>query len=184
MKNIIALIALLGLVGCQGGKQPNIELVQNMMEQQSIKAQEFDAASPQGRGMRTPPENTVPQGFTPYKWGADAVTAEKENKNPIAGESSQEVMMVGQKYYFTQCSVCHGESGEGGVAAKSTTAEFMALKPPSLLSDKVRGMNDARIYHIITMGQGVMGPHASHIPAKYRWQVVNYIRSLQKQGSN
>jgi hypothetical protein len=31
------------------------------------------------------------------------------------------------------------------------------------------------------MGQGVMGPYASHIPQKYRWQVVNYIRHLQKK---
>jgi len=25
-----------------------------------------------------------------------------------------------------------------------------------------------------------MGPYASHIPQKYRWQVVNYIRHLQQ----
>ena len=184
MKKIVALFVGLALLGCQGGKEPNIELVQNMMEQQSIKAQEYDESSPQHRGMRLPPENTIPQGFTPYKWGMDALAAEKENKNPIAADMSQDVMMVGQKFYFTQCAVCHGENGEGAVAAKLSVAEFMPLKPPSLLSEKVRGMNDARIYHIITKGQGVMGPYESHIPQKYRWQVVNYIRSLQKQGTN
>jgi len=47
------------------------------------------------------------------------------------------------------------------------------------VSDKVRSYSDAHIYHVITMGQGTMGPYASHIPPQYRWQVVNYVRHLQ-----
>ncbi|MNT03638.1 hypothetical protein D3C72_1381850 [compost metagenome] len=71
--------------------------------------------------------------------------------------------------------------GEGGVAAQSSVSEKMALKPPSVLSDKVRAWPDGHLYHVISVGQGVMGPYASHIPQKYRWQVVNYIRFLEKQ---
>ncbi|MNT30857.1 hypothetical protein D3C72_1666710 [compost metagenome] len=57
----------------------------------------------------------------------------------------------------------------------------MSLKPPALLTDKVKAWPDGHLYHVITVGQGVMGPYASHIPQSVRWQVVNYIRFLEKQ---
>lgn len=166
--------------GCQGGDQPNIELVQDMFETPAIKAQEYDEDAPGHSGMRVPPEHTVPVGFKPYKYAADPERGFKENKNPIAGDESKEGLLVGMKMFETHCSVCHGLKGEGGVDGHSVVASFMALKPPSLLSEKVRGMTDGHVYHIITMGQGVMGPYASHVPQKSRWQLVNYIRYLEK----
>jgi hypothetical protein len=69
-------------------------------------------------------------------------------------------------------------NGEG--SEKATVAQLMALKPPPMVSDKIKGWTDGQIYHVITAGQGVMGPYATHVPAKSRWQVVNYIRHLQK----
>lgn len=163
---------------CSGGSKPNVELIQDFMESPAIKAQEYDEASPNHAGMRVPPEHTVPVGFKPYKYANDVDLADKELKNPIAGDMSEEQLLVGQKYYTTQCTVCHGAQGEGG--ANLVTATKMPLKPPAVTSDKVKAWTDAHIYHVITMGQGVMGPYASHIPQKYRWQVVNYIRHLQK----
>ena len=73
--------------------------------------------------------------------------------------------------------VCHGGSGrgDGPVAAK------MSLKPPSLMSDKVRGFVDGRIYHIISDGQGVMSSYAYQLVDEHdRWCIVNYVRNMQK----
>jgi mono/diheme cytochrome c family protein len=131
--------------------------------------------------MRVPPEHTVPEGFTPYRYAGDLEGAIKNLKNPLAGKEDPEVLLIGQKYYTTNCTLCHGAKGEGGVESQSPVSAKMALKPPSVISDKIIGWPDAHLYHVITEGQGVMGPYASHIPQKYRWQVVNYIRFLQKQ---
>lgn len=168
------------LVSCSLDKsQPNVELIQDMMSMPSVKAQEYDETSPNHISSRVPPEHTSPVGFEQYKYPASIDEASKNLKNPLAQNSSQEVLLTGQRYYEINCAVCHGYKGEGG-EKNSSVSTFMALKPPSLLSDKVRNWNDAQIYHTITMGQGLMGPYASHIPQKYRWQVVNYIRHLQK----
>jgi mono/diheme cytochrome c family protein len=164
--------------GCSDKSKPNVELIQDMMVSESIKSQEYDESSPNKSGMRVPPEGTQPVGFVPYRYATDP-TAAARNPNPLAGQTSDEVLKVGLKFYTTQCALCHGEQGEGG--DKLSIGEKMALKPPSLLSDKVRGWTDGQLYHVITMGQGVMGPYASHIPQRYRWQVVNYIRTLQKE---
>lgn len=175
-------LGLMALASCgPRGNKPNVELIQDMMESPAIDAQEYDAGSPHNRGMRVPPENTVPQGFEPYAYATDIEAASSKLKNPLAGQMEKDILVVGQRYYNTQCAVCHGFKGEGGVEGKMPVSEKMALKPPTLLSDKVRGWTDGRLYHVITMGQGVMGPYAAHVPQSVRWQVVNYIRFLEKQ---
>ncbi len=172
---ILSVTALLQ-ISCSGGEKPNVELIQDMMDQSAVKSQEFDDFFADGAGgARVPAEHTVPVGFKPYKFPTDPEGA-KGNKNPLAGDQTPDVLMVGQKYFVTNCVVCHGSrlSGDGPVAAK------YPMKIPALNSDKIKGWTDGQIYHVIAVGQGLMGSYASHIPQKYRWQVVNYIRYLQQ----
>lgn len=179
VKNSVFIILCLSCFSsCNVDKsQPNIELIQDMMDSPAILPQEYDAQSPLHSGMRVPPEGTQPLGFVPYRYSTDLVGA-KGNKNPLEGKLDEETLKVGIKYFTIHCAICHGSNGEGG--EKSSISERMALKPPTLTSDKIKGWTDGQIYHVITMGQGMMGPYASHIPEKYRWQVVNYIRYLQQ----
>lgn len=174
----IGMTAVSFLSSCTDHSKPNYELIQDMMESPSIKPQEFDESSPNHSGMRVPPEGTQPVGFVPYRYAKDLEGAAK-NQNPLSGQFKEETLKTGLKYYSTNCAICHGDKGEGG--AKSSIGEKMSLTPPSILSEKINKWTDGQIYHVITMGQGVMGPYASHIPQKYRWQVVNYIRHLQKE---
>lgn len=178
MKNLFIIIsAIVAMSACTDHSKPNVELIQDMMESPAIKPQEYDQNSPNHSGMRVPPEGTQPQGFVPYRYAADLAGA-ASNKNPLAGKFDEDTLKVGIKFYTIQCAVCHGTHGEGG--EKNSIGEKMALKPPALTSAKIKGWTDGQIYHVITMGQGMMGPYASHIPEQYRWQVVNYIRQLQK----
>lgn len=172
-----AMTALMALPSCKDSSKPNVEVIQDMMESPAIKPQEFDESSPNHSGMRVPPEGTQPVGFTPYRYAKD-FEASAKNVNPLAGDFSEESLKVGLKFYQVNCAICHGDKGQGG--DKMPVGEKMALKPPTLHSEKVTKWTDGQIYHVITMGQGVMGPYASHIPQKYRWQVVNYVRHLQK----
>ncbi len=173
----VALSMGLGLSGCNLNKgEPNIELIQDMMDGPSVKPQEYDEFfEDHAGGARVPPEHTVPVGFKVYRPGADPEKA-KLDRNPFSGDTSDEVLLTGQKFYETNCLICHGNkgAGDGPVSLK------MPNKPPALTSDKIKGWSDGQIYQVITVGQGLMGPYASHIPQKYRWQVVNYIRFLQK----
>lgn len=176
MKKSILSLMVLGLVACKGGSSPNIEIIQDMMESPAVKSQEYDEFfEDHAGGARVPPENTAPVGFKPYRVGFDPAKA-KADRNPLAGDTSDEVLLTGQKFFETNCMVCHGQKGHGD----GPVAEKMPNKPPSIVSDKIKGWADGQIYQVITMGQGTMGPYASHIPQQYRWQVVNYIRHLQR----
>lgn len=179
MKKLLLIFPLV-FVGCtKDHSQPNVEVIQDMMVQDAIKAQRFDDFTESGISSRVPPENTIPVGFKPYRYAKDIDAAVRENKNPYAGSKDPEVLLTGQNFYNTNCMICHGTHGAGDGPIKAK----YPLPIPALLSAKVRGWSDANIYHVITMGQGMMGPYASHIPQAYRWQVVQYIRHLQSENS-
>lgn len=183
MKRLLACVLFVGssvfLVGCNGGKnQTNIELIQNMFDQVSIKSQDWDPSQGDKVQMRMPPDGTLPRDFVRYKYPNDPEAAEKNLVNPLAGDTSEETMALGKKYFETYCWECHGKEGhgDGPVSVK------MPVKPPPLISDKVKHFKDGRIYHIIMMGQGVMGSYASQITEpRTRWAVINYVRSLQRK---
>jgi mono/diheme cytochrome c family protein len=52
--------------------------------------------------------------------------------------------------------------------------------PPVLFSDKVVNWTDGRLYHTITMGQGLMPSYATQILPEQRWAIVHYVRALQR----
>lgn len=167
------------VLGCVGGKdKTNIELVQDMMDQESLKAQEWDEKRNAPSGL-LPPENSIPRGpLNPYPYKGNLKEAIKKLRNPYKGNFSPEILALGKKYYQINCVVCHGEKGlgDGLVASK------MILKPPSFVSDKILKEPDQNIYHTIMEGYGLMGSYKNQIlTEKARWAVVNYVRSLQKR---
>ncbi len=52
--------------------------------------------------------------------------------------------------------------------------------PPSLLSEKLLAWPDGRIYHTVSMGQGLMPNYRQQIPADKRWAIIHYVRALQR----
>jgi mono/diheme cytochrome c family protein len=171
------------LVGCtkvsqaEMHKEPNVELIQDMMEQNALKAQDFEPANRDQASSLLPPEGTVPVGFKPYPYHLDAAAAAKNLKNPYSGNMSPEILTVGRTKFETYCAVCHGYEGKGD----GPVSPKMALKPPPLISDKITALVDGGIFHIISDGQGVMSSYAQQLVNENdRWAIVNYVRSLQK----
>ncbi|HET7903066.1 MAG TPA: cytochrome c [Candidatus Eisenbacteria bacterium] len=167
------LIALLA-AGCSTKSQPAFEYMPDMAYGPRVAAQHEDPLRPGEPVMRNPVEGTVPRNFTPYRYAAaDSLLAQAELTNPLP--RSAEVLGRGQRVYMTYCVVCHGEKGDG--------QGYIVPKfpmPPSLYSDKVRGWNDGRIFHVITRGQNLMPSYASQILPEDRWAAIHYVRALQR----
>ena len=158
-------------------KEPNIEVIQDMMEQPALKPQDFMPNDRLKGSSRLPPANTVPIGYKPYPYHLDAAAAAAHLKNPLAGQSTEEILNLGRTKFETYCAVCHGYQGKGD----GPVSVKMALKPPPLISDKIMKLPDGGIFHIITDGQGVMSSYAYQlVEERDRWAIVNYVRSLQK----
>ncbi|NQZ18986.1 MAG: cytochrome c [Bdellovibrionales bacterium] len=180
MKRLLICLSCLVVVSCGPTKnKPNVEIIQDMMEQPALKAQDFHPHDREKSSMLVPPEGSWPKNVKPYLYmGKSPAEAEKNVRNPYASNNSKEFLDLGKRHYNNFCIVCHGEAGKGDgpVAAK-----FQGVKPPSLVSVKVKGWGDGRIYHIITAGRGIMGSYIHQMPKeKDRWAVVNYVRTLEK----
>ena len=172
------LCLLLSNCTCSGGKnRTDFELFYDMIQQESIKAQE---GNEEGTFMRLPPENTRARNKDYYLYKGDPEGAGNNLKNPFEGQFSPELIGIGKRQYERACIYCHGATGagEGGVAQK------MTVKPPSLLADKSVNYSDGRLYHIIREGQGLMGSYRKQVRSeKERWALVNYVRMLQKRAT-
>jgi len=158
--------------------EPTLEFMPDMADQLSVKSQEADPTAPHGR-MRLPVEGTVSRDFVPYPYKGNpegsATLGSATLKNSLV--PTIEVLRAGQASFETFCSVCHGPKGLG-----NGTVVPKFPKPPSLLSEKVRGWSDGRIYHVMTEGQNLMPNYASQVPPEDRWAIVHYVRVLQKAG--
>ena len=95
----------------------------------------------------------------------------KNLKNPVKGIGTAKTIVE------TNCVTCHGPSGKGdGPAA----AALPPPKPADWTSDKVAKETDGEIFWKITNSRGAMPPW-KHLPEKERWELVNYLRTLQKK---
>ncbi len=94
----------------------------------------------------------------------------KQLKNPEKGDD------LGKKDVQTNCVPCHGADGKGSGPA----AAALNPKPADWTAEKVKKETDGEIFWKITNGRGAMPPW-KQLSEKDRWQIVNYIRELQKK---
>ena len=100
----------------------------------------------------------------------DAPASAQTEKNPYAGQPTAGA--AGAKVYAANCSSCHGPSGHG-------TGNI-----PPLDRGKVQSAADGEVFWFITRGDLANGmPSWEKLPARDRWQVVSYIKSLPEAGA-
>lgn len=170
---LLACGALALTTGCGHRKgSPAIEYMPNMAYGPAIHAQNEDPLHPGMSAMRPPVPGTVPRGFTPYRYAvADSLIAAQELVNPLP--RTADVLGRGQRVYMTYCVVCHGPKGDG---QGYIVPRFP--QPPSLLTPRVAGFPDGRIFHLVTMGGALMPSYASQILPEDRWAAIHYVRVL------
>jgi mono/diheme cytochrome c family protein len=95
--------------------------------------------------------------------------------NPVAADEGS--IGRGGVLYDTHCALCHGKDGKG-------TGTFVAFliprKPANLLEGNALTGSDGAMF--LTMSQGVEGAMPAlreNLTVMDRWDVVNYVRSLQ-----
>lgn len=129
------------------------------------------AIQPHEREPLAPPEGSIPLDGDPEYTLADA---EGALEKPFASDSAS--VAIGEAYYRTYCSVCHGVTGLGNGPISDV---FPAI--PAIATTTVAEMSDAYLYALITQGRGLM-PEYSRIPRTARWHVIDYMRTMGEAG--
>ncbi len=177
----VSLAALAGSVGCRGWQstEPPVHLNWNMDTQEKGKAYRKSDFFADGRMMRTPPAGTVAQGYLHdddhRSLGmVDGVVA---TSIPDIGDPAIAVKR-GQQRFNIYCAPCHGGAGDGNGPVNSR----LTVKAPSFHDARLKEMPVGQIYQAILNGVngGNMGSYAAQIQEGDRWNVILYVRALQK----
>ncbi len=178
---LLLLVIVLAIWSQPDYEHPNVEFLPAMRRSPSFKAYEANPVLPGGTSMQPPIPGTIARGAIVLHYRAtpeDALRAGEELKNPIPEQDKQHSASVarGRKVFQTYCSPCHG----GGGAADGIVVQRGYPPPPSLLNGKSVQMKDGQLFHILSYGQGNMAPFTGQLLPEQRWDVINFVRSLQK----
>jgi mono/diheme cytochrome c family protein len=198
------------LMGCKaGGDNPGLEYSPNMyhsvayepysqitdedagrwltsIEYEDGHAEFFNSnkLNPHRMNMRLPAPNTVSRNYMPYHIPKDSLDMAAKMPSPLVGEEKA-ILADGKVLYEIYCDHCHGAKGEAdgkvatGVVVDGVERGLYA-GVANLKGDAYKNITEGHIFHVITMGKGLMMPHGSQISPEDRWKIARYVKALQK----
>ena len=123
-----------------------------------------------------PPPNSVPVEGAAYVPGAGSAA------NPIPADGAS--LARGGSMYQIHCALCHGDQGKGD----GSIATELVRKPADLTGVNATQLSQGEIFQVITDGvqpgegrKGGMPNLRENLSVSDRWDVVNYVHSLQGQ---
>ena len=96
----------------------------------------------------------------------NAPASAQATKNPYEGQDA--ALQAGKRLYARNCLSCHGKLGKG------------TGNVPSLVGGKLDSVTPGEVFWFITRGDKDNGmPSWAALPAKQRWQIVTYVKSME-----
>lgn len=181
IKLLLSIVFFAGLSSCDHSRNnPGWQYFDDMVKSPAYESYTSNPNFEDGKTMHPTVEGTIPRGFMRYpfeKNDEDRMKAGLTFQNYL--EPTTANLERGKEVYSIYCSSCHGETGDG--LGYLFTAKKFQYPPANLLSEKVRTIPDGEIYHVISVGWGIMAEHGTMIKPDDRWKAVLYIRNeLQK----
>lgn len=174
---ILMLVFVLGVISCsKNSQEKGIEVFPDMVHSVAYEAYSENPLTPTGGTMMYAPKGSISRGYKPFHYGAGAPEAIRAGKELVNSQEKTPASITRGKFlYENTCLVCHGDTGKGDGPLIPKMPN-----PPSFTSKALMDYTDGRIYHVIVMGFGDMPSHAQQLNNEDRWNVVNYVRELQK----
>lgn len=141
--------------------------------------------NPDTMNMRYPAKGTVARGkmnfYYPYPNTPEGYERSgAEMKNPLTPDTK--TLAEGKRLFETYCWQCHGmESSPKGslVAAGKYPPPTWDFERKKLLTT----LSDGKMFHSITYGRNLMGPHGPLVSPDQRWMIINYLKTIQGTGA-
>lgn len=148
--------------------------IRDMRQTIVIDPQRYDPTNGRWVTFRGPDSLAVPS-IGRDRWVGDAPYDETAPMVKDPYEATQASIVRGDTLFRAVCSPCHGKTmlGDGTVAPS-----FMP--PPDLLAEATRNRSDGFIYNYVRHGGVVMPSYGNAMSAHDAWDVIHYLRHMQK----
>ena len=179
-------VSAAAISSCGDNKSPGWEYARNMYDPIAYNPDQENNNFSNEQTAQLPPEGTTPVGYDRVVEeypntieGYNAASANLKNPLPLTPENLKE----GKVLYSNMCDHCHGAGGNGD-GEVVTVGKFPP--PPSYSKgNSSRGgamsaLTDGKIFHTITYGVNLIGPHRTQLSPTERWKIVMYVHELQK----
>lgn len=114
----------------------------------------------------------ISEGFRQDRWLAPEEA--KSIKNPVKPINRGISAKKGKRIFKTRCMICHGPTGVGnGPGGKA-----LSPKPQNLTLPMVQKQTDGEIFWKVSKGRNAMIKWGPILSESERWDVVNYVRTL------
>ena len=107
-------------------------------------------------------------------WKAPARAA--DFRNPITADAKS--LAAGKSIYARECATCHGDNGKGN----GPDAADLSRQPTDFTLPAVASQSDGELFWKLTEGKKPMPRYRRMLSEDDRWNVVNYIRSIEGGG--
>ena len=180
--NILPFVLTILILGSchRDNNHPGYVYLPDMDESRAYETYSENPNFVDGKTMQAPVQGTIARGEIPYPLTKenekDVLLAGKKFKNPYS--PTPEIISQGKQLYERFCITCHGNLGDGN-GHLYTSGRYL-FPPRNLLEEKQKDRPDGEIYHVITVGYGIMGAHGPQIKQADRWKIITYVRELQR----
>lgn len=165
------------VVACSPDPQsPGIEYMPDMYRTPALEPYSGNTNYADSMEARQPAEGSIARGYLPYGLPNNNEGYEKAGallKNPYP--MNEDVLADGKEIYTKFCVHCHGKEGAGD----GPTVAAGHPPPPAYNSAALAGLVEGKMFHSITYGKNLMGPHSSQLSVDERWKVIRYVQTLQ-----
>ncbi|MEX0986601.1 MAG: cytochrome c [Bacteroidales bacterium] len=177
----VIFMAVIFTTAChRDNNNPGYDYLPEMDLSRAYEAYSENPVHKDGKTMQAPVEGTVPRGKIPYPYekdDEDLLLAGKTIFNPL--EYTSENIERGEVLYNRFCINCHGINGDG--QGNLFTSGVYKFPPGNLTQEASINRPDGELYHIITVGRGIMGAHGPQIRPEDRWKIIMYVRKELQQ---
>jgi mono/diheme cytochrome c family protein len=174
----IALFILTGIIvlSCDRGRNiPGYDFLPDMVYSKAYEAYSSNPVFNDSTNQQIPVPGTMPKGMIAFSY--DVLP---ENRL-LAGQTflSTEIMTMkqvfeGKKLYETFCVNCHGINGKSD--GFLVTSGKLPVKPANLNDPRLVQSSRGELFHVVTVGFGLMGSYGAMVSESDRWKIVEYVK--------